>query len=84
MVTCKYVGPKTVIWCEGMTLALQGVPSNFEGKGLSVSFGWLNDSGEPPRIVGVVYHRKAQDEGIILNHCPWCGVRIRFDEKGVS
>lgn len=66
-------------WCAGMSMALQDVPENFEGKGLSVSRGWLGTE-EHPRRLGVSYRAKARDTGIVLNFCPWCGVRIRFDE----
>ena len=68
-------------WCVGMSLALSGVPENSEGKGLSVSRGWVGEE-KLPRRIGVTYHKKARDPGILLNFCPWCGARIRFDEKG--
>jgi hypothetical protein len=68
-----------VQWCAGMSLALHGVPDNSERKGLSVSRGWLDDA-KHPKVIGVTYHAKARDPGIILNFCPWCGTRIRFDE----
>lgn len=60
-------------------MALRGVPENFEGKGLSVARGWYAEETRPRRI-GVIYHAKARTGGIILNFCPWCGARIRFDE----
>jgi hypothetical protein len=65
-------------WCAGMSLALSGVPENSEGKGLSVSRGWIGDS-RMPRVLGVTYHKKARDPGMVANFCPWCGTRIRFD-----
>lgn len=70
-------------WCEGMALALHGVPQNGTGKGLSASRGWVGEplGTDPPKLIGVTYHTKARDPGIILNLCPWCGERIRFDEE---
>jgi len=69
-------------WCAGMAMALEGAPQNGSGKGLSVSVGWAENDppATRPRILHVVYLRKARDAGIILNTCPWCGERIRFDE----
>jgi hypothetical protein len=66
-----------------MRTALKGVPENFEGKGLTVRRGWLEDDPENarPRLFGVTYHTKAKDGGLVVNFCPWCGGRIRFDEK---
>ena len=69
-------------WCSGMSLALRGVPENHEGKGLSVSRGWLGEE-EHARVIGITYRAKAKDMGVILNFCPWCGMRIRFDESSV-
>lgn len=74
-------------FCRGMRLALRGVPENFTGKGLSVSFGWIGESSKgpsgPPRLTGVTYSPRAGD-AIVLNFCPWCGARIRFDEGDES
>lgn len=71
---CSRVG-----WCAGMRLALADAPENHEGKGLSVSRGWLNEKG-PAKLLGVTYHARARDQGIVLNFCPWCATRIRFNE----
>lgn len=68
-----------VWWCAGMTMALYGTPENHEGKGLSESRGWLGDE-KAPRKIGVTYRTKARADALILNFCPWCGKRIRFDE----
>lgn len=77
------------MFCEGMSLALKGVPMNFAGKGLSTSFGWVGQAvasqtalmkGEPPQLIGVTYAPRTGD-AIVLNFCPWCGARIRFDEE---
>jgi hypothetical protein len=68
-------------WCTGMGIALAEVPDNGESKGLSVSRGWLG-SETAPRLIGVTYRRRPRDQGLILNFCPWCGARIRFDEAG--
>ncbi len=62
-------------WCEGMRLALTGTPENHDGKGLSVSRGWLGDE-EKPRFLGVTYKPRPRAQGLVLNHCPWCGQRI--------
>jgi hypothetical protein len=68
-------------WCAGMTMALQGVQENSEGKGLSVSRGWIGQEKEPRRL-GVVYNRRARDRNpLVLNACPWCGADIRFDKR---
>ena len=66
-------------WCEGMRLALEGIPENHEGKGLSLSRGWFGE--EPrPRVGGIFFARKARDAApLVLNFCPWCGASIRFD-----
>ena len=69
-----------------MSEALRGMPENNMARGLSASRGWLEKNEPkgpaigPPRLLGVTYHRKGRDSGIILNFCPWCGKRIRFDE----
>jgi hypothetical protein len=72
-------------WCGGMSDALQGVPDNFGGKGLTVRRGWLlkadGTEEDRARVLGVTYNRKAKDDGTVVNFCPWCGERIRFDEK---
>jgi hypothetical protein len=36
--------------------------------------------GEPPQLIGVTYAPRTGD-AIVLNFCPWCGARIRFDEE---
>lgn len=69
------------LWCLAMFEALRNVPENYDGKGLSVSRGWLGDE-QQPRLLGVTYKRKRGDDGIVLNFCPWCGHSIRFDEPG--
>jgi len=65
-----------------MLTALAGVAQNYEGKGLSVMFGWPGDlpQGAQPRLLGVTYRMAAHQDGCILNFCPWCGADIRFDE----
>jgi hypothetical protein len=30
------------------------------------------------RYAGIVYRKKANDKGIMLNFCPWCGAEIQF------
>ena len=78
----EYAGPAqcTVAgWCTGMGIALRGIPDNADIKGLSVSRGWLG-SETKPRKIGVTYRTRAGHQGLILNFCPWCGARIRFDE----
>jgi hypothetical protein len=70
-------------WCDGMAMALRGVPENSEARGMSISRGWIGDE-ERARLIGVTYHVRARDQGLILNFCPWCGVRIRFDETPSS
>jgi len=67
-------------WCAGMKMVLYGVPENFEGKGLSVSRGWLGEE-KTPRKLGVIYRQRANKDRVVLNFCPWCGARIRFDEQ---
>ena len=67
-------------FCAGMQLALQGTTPNGEGKGLHIASGWLGDE-ERARILGIHYRPKARAEAIVLNFCPWCGERIRFDEE---
>jgi hypothetical protein len=82
----EYSGPALCTrssWCTGMGIALAEVPENAESKGLSVSRGWLHQEKEP-RLVGITYRRRARDQGMVLNFCPWCGARIRFDEVGAA
>jgi hypothetical protein len=59
------------LWCTGMSAALRPVDENHEGKGLSVSRGWVGDE-EKPRVIGVVYRPTARAQGFLLNVCPWC------------
>ena len=67
-------------WCAGMKLALSNVPINHEGKGLALSYGWLSGCEEEcAKPLGVIYHGKARDTGLVLNLCPWCGASLRID-----
>jgi hypothetical protein len=79
---CSLRAPGTsegIRWCEGMRLALAGVPENFEGKGLTLARGWYGNESRP-RVGGVHYNRMSKTkEGLLLNFCPWCGHSIRFD-----
>jgi hypothetical protein len=66
-------------FCDGLSMALDGVPQNHDGKGLSEAFGWIDEQSPAARI-GVIYRRRAGDDGLLLNFCPFCGSRIRFDK----
>lgn len=70
--------------CLGMRSALAGIPENHEGKGLSLTRGWIGDEKGKPRYLGVVYKRTSRDAGTVLNTCPWCGASVRFDEMTSS
>jgi hypothetical protein len=61
-----------------MHMALEGVPTNYGGKGLSIAAGWPEGAAPsaPARVLGVLYRRKARDGGMLLNYCPWCGAEI--------
>jgi len=73
------MGRLFAVWCEGMKLTLGPSPeTDRETKGLGVSVGWLGDEKQP-RLIGIVYRPKARAQGIVLNHCPWCGASLRFD-----
>lgn len=73
-------------WCRGMTLALDGVPHNHEGKGLSAMYGLPEPApaGARPCILGLVYRRKARDQGVVLNRCPWCGAKLREEDPATD
>lgn len=69
--------------CIGMRDALTNVPDNHEGKGLSLTCGWLDGEQGKPRYLGVIYRRTARDAGTVLNTCPWCGASVRFDKTPI-
>lgn len=66
-------------FCDAMRDAL-GPASDPQGRGLLI-LRHLPDNSEPSTICGVVYVRKPSERPIVLNHCPWCLQRIRFDES---
>ena len=74
-------------WCLGMRTALVGVPENHTGTGLSVSRGWVGLDAEqpagPPRLLGV-YFKPRRGVPLVLEFCPWCRSKIRFDEEDAT
>ena len=76
---CSKLGPSAAAFCVGMQSAIANVPENYEGKGLTISRGWLGDEKQP-RLLGIVYRARNRGETFVLNFCPWCGADIRFDK----
>lgn len=67
-------------FCQGMRLALTGVPDNGEGRGLYLSVGWKGKASQKPegrpKICGINYTPHEGDD-IVLNFCPWCQADLR-------
>lgn len=64
-------------WCSSMSARLQ--EANYRGKGLATCV--VTTLPRTSRVVGVAYKRDADDSGLMLNFCPWCGARILWAKE---
>lgn len=53
-------------------LADRTEPAGFPGKGL-VAVMTVNSNGKQTGLYGVKYKQARGDDGILINHCPFCG-----------
>lgn len=66
-------------WCVHMDAALEP-EANARRKGFSTLVVTNTKTGKE-RVVGIAFKKTANDRGIMLNHCPWCGAAVLWDGK---
>jgi hypothetical protein len=85
--TCELTADGEARWCPAMERYLPPAP-NARVKGLvvvqTVNLDEFNDGEFQQRVLGVAYKRGAQDKGVMLNSCPWCGESLRARINALS
>jgi hypothetical protein len=66
-------------WCNGMNTRLNP-EANVKAKGLA-QVNLFNFSTGKESCLGVTYRRDKNDNGLMLNKCPWCGEEILNKSK---
>jgi hypothetical protein len=72
-------------WCSCLDERLAD-ENNAHAKGFGVVVVTSIETGKS-RVLGVRYRKTTRDPGLMLNHCPFCGVRIDWefrDERGTA
>jgi hypothetical protein len=73
-------GPKGP-WCTTMATRLAEQTSARHRAGIEV-FVTTNDKTLARTIHGIVHRANRRDNGLMLNHCPWCGAWISPERRG--
>jgi hypothetical protein len=63
-------------WCSALDESLEP-EENARAKGLATFV--TTNFGTSPRkrtLYGITFKKAASDRGMILNYCPWCGVKF--------
>jgi len=66
------------VFCKTMENALGSSMANEHRKGF-VPIVVTNMTTGKDRLIGVAYRKSASDTGLMMNHCPFCGVEILWE-----
>lgn len=75
---CGYRDDGTLASCPAMKEYAENAPSHKKGLSYVVV---IDTKTLVSSVYGIVYKRTAQDPGIMLNYCPWCGGDIKHPSQ---